>query len=308
MSVSIIIVSWNTREVLRACIESVFENSGGVSVQVIVVDNASSDGSAEMVREKFGDVKLIVNSENRGFAAANNQGILAADGKYILLLNSDTVVLDNAIKKTVDFAEVHSDAGVVGCKILNPDMSLQRSCFMFPSILNMLLSTTYLYKVFAKNKFFGRERMSWWEFDSVRQVDVVMGCFMLLRKDVIDKTGMMDERFFMYAEETDLCYRVKQAGFKTYFVPGAQIIHLGGQSSAKVRGQMIIQLRLSVLKFIKKHYSGLSYYAACVLVGMFFAVRVPYWYAVRIFDRSKKEQAGIRARAYWGGVRAIVGF
>ena len=145
MDVSIIIVSWNTKQLLEQCLYSIYKNSEGLSCQIIVVDNGSTDGSAEMVKDKFPQVNLIRNMENRGFAAANNQGIKISKGRYVLLLNSDTIILDNAITKTVKFADNHPNVAVVGCKVLNPDMTLQRTCFMFPSTLNMILSTTYLY-------------------------------------------------------------------------------------------------------------------------------------------------------------------
>ena len=177
IDVSIIIVSWNTEEILRNCLKSVYEDGGDVAFEVIVIDNASSDGSAEMIRKNFPQVVLIENSENRGFAAANNQGITIAKGRYVLLLNSDTIVLDKAIEKTLSFADAHRESGIVGCRVLNPDKTLQPTCFMFPSVLNMLLSTTYLYKLFPKSRFFGRERMTWWDRSDTRQVDVATGCF-----------------------------------------------------------------------------------------------------------------------------------
>ncbi len=215
--VSVVVVNWNTQDILRDCLISIYEQCGEIDLEVIVIDNASTDGSVEMVKKDFPQVTLIENSQNRGFAAANNQGIAISKGRYVLLLNSDTVVLDNAIAKTAAFADSHPEAAVVGCRVLNPDRTLQPTCFMFPSILNMLLSSTYLYKLFPKNKFFGRERMTWWNRNDIREVDVVTGCFMLVRQDTIKKVGSMDEQFFMYGEETDWCYRFKQAGWKVMF-------------------------------------------------------------------------------------------
>jgi len=139
MDVSVIIVSWNTRDILQDCLESVYAQTRGVSFEVIVVDNASSDGSVEMVRSQLQQVTLVANRDNRGFAAANNQGMQIARGRYILLLNSDTVVLDGAIQKVVAFADQHPEAAVVGCRVLNRDGTLQQSCFKYPSLLNLLL-------------------------------------------------------------------------------------------------------------------------------------------------------------------------
>jgi len=167
---------------------------------------------------------------------------------------------------------------------------------MFPSVLNMLLSATYLYKLFPRNKFFGREQMTWWDRDDTRPVDVVTGCFMLVRHEAIDQVGVMDERFFMYGEETDWCYQFKQAGWKILFTPDAQIIHLGGQSSKKVKGEMLIQLRLSILKFIEKNYSRIEYKIACVLTALFMLVRLPAWFVASLVNGSQRQNAKIRCR------------
>ncbi|MEJ2649477.1 MAG: glycosyltransferase family 2 protein, partial [Sedimentisphaerales bacterium] len=151
MDVSIVIVNWNTKDLLRDCLKSIGENTREVDYEIVVVDNNSTDGSAQMVKDEFEHVLLISNSENRGFAAANNQAVKIAKGRYILLLNSDTIVLDQAIEKTVVFADKHPDTAVTGCRVLNPDGTLQKTCFMFPSILNMFLAGIYLYKLFPKS-------------------------------------------------------------------------------------------------------------------------------------------------------------
>jgi hypothetical protein len=288
VDVSIIIVNWNTREVVQGCLTSIYEQTRDIDYEVIVVDNASTDGSAEMVKKNFPRVILIENSENRGFAAANNQGIAIAKGRYMLLLNSDTVVLDNAIAKIVSFADDNPDAAVMGCRVLNTDMTLQPTCFMFPSILNMLLSTSYLYKLFRKSKFFGRERMAWWGRNDVREVDVVTGCFMLVRRESIEQVGLMDERFFMYAEETDWCYRFKKAGYKIIFAPHAEIIHIGGESSKLAAVEMALLERGSRLLFFKKHGGYVTYALACVLIALFFLLRIPYWLIMALSSKKKK--------------------
>ncbi len=270
------------------------------------MDNASADGSVAMVRQDFPHVRLMENAENRGFAAANNQGIAVARGRYVLLLNSDTIVLDGAIARTVAFADAHRDAAVVGCRVLNADRTLQPTCFMFPSVLNMLLSSTYLYKLWPQSRLLGRERMTWWRRDDVREVDVVTGCFMLVRSEAIGQIGVMDERFFMYGEETDWCYRFQRAGWKVLFTPTAEIVHLGGQSSRRVRVEMTVQLRLSILRFIRKHHGWAYHKLACLLVALFFAVRVPVWLAVYAVSRGRRERAGAKLRAYLAGTRRVL--
>lgn len=289
MDVSIIIVNWNTAQITCDCLESVYRQTQGISFEVIVVDNASSDDSVAMIKRKYPQVILYENDTNCGFAAANNQGMAIAKGRFVLLLNSDTVVLDNAIEKTIRFADRRPDAAVIGCRVLNPDKTLQPTCFMFPSVLNMVLSSSYLYKIFPKSRFFGRERISWWDRNDQRQVDVVTGCFMLVRKEAIDAVGVMDERFFMYCEETDWCYRFKEAGWVNLFTPDAEIIHLGGQSSKRMATDMALQLRGSILQFIDKHRLCWEYFVACFLVWLFCAVRIPYWFICFIFSRQNRK-------------------
>ncbi|OPX90608.1 MAG: N-acetylglucosaminyl-diphospho-decaprenol L-rhamnosyltransferase [Pelotomaculum sp. PtaB.Bin104] len=305
MDLSVIIVNWNTRDILRDCLKSVYEQTTDIVFEVIVIDNASSDGSREMVRAEFPQVILIENTQNRGFAAANNQGMRICRGRYVLLLNSDTVVLDKAIQKVMSFADKHPEASVIGCKVLNPDKTLQPTCFMFPSLLNLLLSTTYLYKLFPCSRFFGREQMSWWDRNDVRQVDVVTGCFMLVRREAIEQVGLMDEDYFMYAEETDWCWRFKRAGWNNLFYPDSQIIHLGGQSSKQVRVAMIVQLRRAILQFIRKNYGALQYYLGSILVLIFYMVRIPYWLFLAVLTKERRRAVDM-AIAYWRGCCSII--
>lgn len=301
MDVSIIIVNWNTKELLQNCLTSIYEQAGDVSYETIVVDNGSTDGSVDMVKAGFPQVVLIANTENRGFAAANNQGIGIAKGGYVLLLNSDTIVLDNAIGQVVSFADSHPESAVVGCRVLNPDRSLQQTCFMFPSVANMLLSSTYLYKLFPKSKLFGRERMTWWDRSNMREVDVVTGCFMLVRRGAIEQVGMMDEQFFMYGEETDWCYQFKQAGWKVMFTPSAEIIHLGRASSKQIKPEMRLQLSGSILLFFRKHKGWAQYILACLFTALFFLLRVPYWFYKALSTSKEKKAALVTARTYLAG-------
>jgi GT2 family glycosyltransferase len=301
MDVSIIIVNWNTKDILKDCLKSVYEQTKDINYEIIVVDNASTDGSTDMVKKQFPQIILLENSENRGFAAANNRGIAVAKGRYVLLLNSDTIVLENAIAGTVSFADAHTDAAIVGCRVLNSDRTLQSTCFMFPSLLNMLLSSTYLYKLFPHSKFWGREQMTWWDRQDVRQVDAVTGCFMLVRQDAINQVGIMDERYFMYCEETDWCYRFKKAGWKILFTPDAKIIHLRQASTDQIADKMLLQLRGSRLMFLKKHKGAVVYAIGCLLVAFFFSIRVPYWFGMAIFSRTDRNRCRQRAALYIKG-------
>lgn len=299
--VSVVIVNWNTREILRNCLASVQGETKRVRLEVIVVDNASSDGSAELVQRDFPEARLIANSENRGFAAGNNQGIAASKGRYVLLLNSDTIVLDGAIDETVAFADAHPQAAAVGCRVLNPDRTLQPTCFMYPSVGNMVLSSTHLYRLFPRSRLLGRERMTWWERDDVREVDVVTGCFMLVRREAIDQVGGMDEDYFMFGEETDWCWRFRRAGWRLLFTPAGQIIHLGGQSTAKVRPQMTLQLRSGILLFFRKHRPWPVYAGACLLMALWFGLRAPFWAVRAMLKGPRAQECALLARTYAHG-------
>lgn len=307
INISIIIVNFNTKDLIRDCLASIHDNTKHIRYEIIVVDNASTDGSVDMLKAEFPEVELIANDDNRGFAAANNQGIACAAGRYVLLLNSDTLVLEGALDNVAVFADAHPEAGIVGCRVMNPDRTMQPTCFMYPSVLNMFLSATYLYKLFPKNRLFGRERMSWWNRDDVREVDVVTGCFLLVRRTVLNQVGLLNEQYFMYGEETDFCYRVKQHGWNVLFTPAAQIIHFGGASSKQIKPQMALQLRASILLFIKKHRGWLSYVLACFNVILFFVLRIPYWLGRAIFNRSDRQSDLHTAATYAKGALRTFG-
>jgi GT2 family glycosyltransferase len=309
MDVSIIIVAWNVRKLLYDCLKSVYDQTEGVDFEVIYVDNASEDGSVEMVTKKFPKVKVIKNEENKGFIKANNQGIESAEGRYVLLLNSDTIVLDNAIAKMIKFADEHTQAAVVGCKVLNPDKTLQRNCFMYPSLLNMFLSATYLYKIFPKSKFFGRERMTWWNFDSAREVETICGSCSLVRKKAIEQVGLMDEAYFVYGDDPDWCYRFKKNGWKIMFTPDGEIIHYGGQTTKQMAREFKLQLYGSILIFMKLHRGRLTFILARFLTALFLFVRVPYWLAVAILRKSERKRSIETSRTYLiGGLNCLWGW
>jgi len=300
VDVSVIVVAWNVKGLVRDCLRSVFEQTRDVAFEVIYVDNGSHDGSVEMVRAEWPQVRVIANAENRGFIEANNQGIEIARGRYVLLLNSDTIVLDNVIAELVRFGDAHPDAAVVGPRVLNADRTLQRNCFMFPSVLNMLLLATYLYKVFPRSRFFGRERMTWWDFDAAREVDVVCGCCSLVRKAAIDQVGMMDPRYFVYGDDPDWCWRFRQAGWRVWFAPVGQIIHLGGQNTQQRARAFRWQLAGSTLLFMKLHRGAAAFWAGRLLHALFFWLRLPYWSVVALTGQAKaRENVGTYALGGW---------
>lgn len=254
IDVSIVIVNWNARDLLRDCLRSIAEETR-LEHEVIVVDNASRDNSAEMVRTEFPSVQLIANTDNKGFAGANNQGIAISRGRYVLLLNPDTVILDGAIDRTVAFADARPGIGGVGCQVFEDERTIQRTCFRFPSALNAFLSVSQLAALLPRSRFFGREWMGWWDRTTEREVDVISGMYLLVPRAVVEELGALDDAYFVYAEEADWCYRMSRAGYPRIFTPCARIIHRegGAQSTRLASERMYVQLQKSLLIYHRKN-------------------------------------------------------
>lgn len=276
---SIVIVSWNTKQVLQDCLESVVKSVDVGRSEIFVVDNASTDGSPEMVESTFRDVRLIRNTQNLGFAAANNQALVSARGRFVLLLNPDTVVLGDVINRTVDFLTQNPRVGVTACRVLNEDGTVQATCFMAPSLVNIMLKASGLFKL-KRPRFLGREHLSDWNRDSEREVDVVTGCYMMVRKTAIEAVGLLDERFFFCGEETDWCTRFREAGWEVRFSPVGEIIHLGNQSGRQLDAKRDLLLTEGLVKYHNKHHGRLSAVLAWTLLAAFSVSRLVYWYVV----------------------------
>jgi len=240
--VSIIIVNWNTRDLLASCLDSITQTAGDLEVEIIVVDNASTDSSQAMVRERQPQVYLIENDRNVGFARANNRALATARGRYSLLLNSDTIVLPGTLETMVRFADLHPDAGIIGCKLLNRDGSLQESWASFPTL---------------KSEILGQNVRKWQavaDTPNAYIVDWVGGACMLVRSVTVDEVGPLDEDFFMYSEETDWCYRVRQKDWLIYYLTSAGVVHLGGGSASRASAEQLLRLYESKIRFFHKHY------------------------------------------------------
>ncbi len=268
VDLSLIIVNWNTRELLADCLASVIRShrSGvrgqepegltpdacSLTTEVFVVDNASSDGSAAMVRERFPWARLIENAENVGFAQANNQGVRQAIGRYVLLLNSDTVVPAGAPESLIAFGEAHPQAGIVGAKLLNPDGSFQAGPNQFPTLASVMLESWGIIQRLTRNPYYP-------SFPPARsatplQCDWVGGACLLARRAAIEQVGLLDEHFFMNSEEVDWCYRMKRRGWEVWYTPTATIIHLGGASAQRsTPAQRLRTYRGKALFFAKHH-------------------------------------------------------
>ena len=235
--VSVIIVSYNTRELLRECIESILcEQGDGLAVEVIVVDNASADGSAAMVAERFPQVRLIANPDNRGFGAACNQGMEVARGRYALILNADIRAQPGALQRLVGFMDAHPDAAICGGQLRYPDGRIQPSCARDLTLWWVFCEQSMLAKLFPRTRLFGGYWRTHWDFSTTIETEQVMGACMMLRRPF----PRFDEDYFLYCEDTDLCYRVRQAGGKIYYVHDAVFVHYLGASGEPQRAQMVI--------------------------------------------------------------------
>lgn len=252
--ISIIIVSWNTARLLENCLDSVLANPPTSPFEIWVIDNASTDHSPRMVSQKFPQAHLIENRENLGFARANNQAIQRCAGKYILLLNPDTLVKPGALQALVDFLDKTPEAGAAGARILNPDGSLQISSWPRPTLSRELWRLFHLDSLSP----YAEYSLTRWETKQAQEVDLLLGACLLLRKDILDQVGFLDEDYFIYSEEIDLCFRMQRAGWRLFWVPQSEVVHFGGQSTQQAPTEMFLNLYHGKIKYFRKHHGWLA--------------------------------------------------
>jgi hypothetical protein len=264
---SIIIVNWNTRQLLHDCLKSVFCTIPNTHFEIFVVDNGSTDGSPQMVLEKFPKVQLIQNQRNSGFARANNQAIQLSKGRYILLLNSDTLITPNAIDQMINFGENHYQAGIIGACLVYPDGQLQKSYGRLPSLLSETTSLAGLDKLRVK-------------LHEVKQsskpieTEFVSGACMMIRKSVLQQVGVLDENFYFFSEEIDLCYRARKVGWRIFYIPSAVVMHIEGGSSG-INAERMLNLYRGKLRYFKKHYGDTV--KNKLLIAMLVITKIKVW-------------------------------
>jgi len=266
---SIIIVNWNTRELLIQCLKSLRQTLQRLKVEVFVVDNGSADGSKEAVRAEFAEVIVIDNLLNLGFARANNQAMRLSKGQYILLLNPDTQVKEGAVETLKAFMDHHPEAGVVGAQLLNSDGSKQNSIANYPSLATELLNKSLLRRFFP-DRFPGKERAY---FEPI-EVDSVIGACMMVKRKAIEQVGLFDEDYFLFLEETDWCYRFKRAGWKIYHHPQAEIYHFQGKSAEKDKKKAKVEYYRSRYQFFNKNRGLLEWFI--LLIGLLIKLCVEF--------------------------------
>ena len=302
---SIIIVNYNSKNVILDCLSSIKNINEKFNFEVFVVDNASSESIPEL-ESSFPQFKFIYNEKNLGFAAANNIGIKNAKGKYILLLNPDTIINENSFQPMIEYLEKHNDVGIVGCKIFNALGEIERSTHSFPTLAkefvhaNEFIKNFFVYESWAskllKNSLKTKSMDSYWNHDSIKEVDHVTGACMMVKREAVDKAGLLDEAFFLYNEEVEWSLRIKKAGYKSIFLPDSNIIHLFGHSTKqKVQKQtlnkLLVERYRGMFYFFQKHYGfiRLLLLRIIVLQGFGFRLILNYLTTVKVQKDKKNE-------------------
>jgi GT2 family glycosyltransferase len=255
MDISVVIVAWNAKHYLELCLESLEKAPPRRSMETFVVDNASADGTVERVETRFPWVRLIKSPVNLGFAKGNNLAIRQCQGRYITLVNPDVIVLPGCLDALADFLDQNPKVGNVGPRVLNPDMTMQSTCRRFPTLWNNLCEATGLAAKFKKSRLFAGEHMFYFAHDRTRPVDVLVGCFSMIRREAFDAVGLLDEGLFMYGDDVDWCRRAWKAGWEVVFYPGAGAIHDRGKITAPYPVRFAVAQQKSVLYYWSKYHS-----------------------------------------------------
>ena len=284
---SVVIVNYNTREDLKNCLNSIYNSKQDVEFEVWVVDNNSKDDSAELIETEFPKAKVIKNKANLGFATANNQVIRQTDGDFVLLLNPDTIVFDDVFHKTIEFLKETPKAGMVTCKLVKPDGNLDLACRRsFPSAFDGFCRAVGLSKIFPNSRLFARYNLTFLDENQVNEVEAINGAFMMVRKRAIDDVGLLDEDYFMYIEDLDWCFRFKQKGWKIYYVPTTNVIHLKGQSGRKDSNGMINEFFKSMEMFCRKNYLP----SRSKVKFMWMTLGIKAWKQITLFRNSVRKE------------------
>lgn len=302
--ISVVIVNWNTRQMLLDCVESLVATTRNVSVEIIVVDNASSDGSMDALAAAHPAVIRICNTENQGFAKANNQGLRIARGRHLCLVNSDVKALDGVLDKLCAFADANPRVGAVAPRTVGGDMKLRRNCREFPSLRNAFCQAAFLDRMFPSVRAFRGRTMIEYDYATPEQIDVLSGCFLLVRRETIEQVGLLDERFFIYSEDVDWCRRIHQGGWDVMFYPHAEAIHYGGSSAAVERLRFGIEQLKANLQYWRKHYAWPVSAMFWIIMSSGLALRATGWTLLTLVPGrgtpdSRRQASSTRGMLRW---------
>jgi GT2 family glycosyltransferase len=274
MKISVIVVSWNAKAFLLNCIQSIVRQSVQDPPEIIVVDNASADDSPRAVSNSYPGVRLICNEVNFGFAKANNIGIAASRGEYLFLINSDVVVSEGCFENCVRYMDAHPRVGLLGPRIVGSDGNVQRSCMGYPSLWNTLCRALALDSAFPNSKLFGGHLLTFWNHDETRAVEVINGCFWVVRRSAMEQVGLLDERFFIYGEDVDWCRRFNKSGWRVVFFSEAEALHYGGASSANSPIRFDIEMQRAKYQYWRKHHSRVEAVAFLLISLLHHTLRI----------------------------------
>jgi GT2 family glycosyltransferase len=287
---SVVIVTWNGKQFTLECLESLWTFAQGLSVEIIVLDNNSTDGTPAEIRARFPEVRLVCNDANLGFAKANNIGIALSRGKYLCLINSDVVVPAGCLEKMVSYLEAHSDVGLLGPKMVGPDGSTGYAVMRLPNVWNSLCCALGLHSILPKSKWFGGFQLNGYPYDSVDDVEVLTGWFWMLPRRALSMVGGLDERFFMYGEDIDWCYRFRAAGWRVVFFPEAQALHYGAASSGKTPTRFYIEMQRANLQYFRKHHGVLGWLGYYLVSWIHQLVRVVGYSLAYVFGLAERSK------------------
>jgi GT2 family glycosyltransferase len=307
MDLSVIVVTWNAKKFVDENFGSILADLGGISGEVIAVDNASTDGTPDMIAERFPSVKLVRSPKNLGFSRANIAAINQSQGKYVCLVNPDVRVLPGCFRTLMDYLEKNPKVGVVGPKTYNPDGSLQRSCMRAPSVWISFCRALALDKTaLGRIPLFGGISMEDFDHNKTRKVDVLNGAFLMIRRSAMDQVGLIDERFFMYGDDLDWCVRFGKAGWPVMFYPGAEIIHHGGGVTARAPLYFYVEMHKANLQYFQKHHSWLAQRGFLSALLLHDCIRYVAFSALSLLGPRWRERVGWKAQRSMACMQWIV--
>jgi len=305
MDISVVIVGWNARHYLELCLGSLAAAPPCRSMETLVVDNASTDGSAEMIETRFPWVKLIKSSENLGFAKGNNLAIRQSQGRYVALVNPDVIVFPGCLDALTDFLDQNPKVGNVGPRVFNPDMSQQSTCRRFPTLWNNFCSATGLATTFTKSRLLAGEHMFYFPHDRTMVVDVLVGCFSMIRRQTFEVVGLLDEGLFMYGDDVDWCRRCWKAGWEVVFFPGGQAIHDQGKITALYPVRFAVAQQRSVFYYWSKHHGFFGELGIGSMMLFHHLLRYTFAVLASFVNPQRREQSNVRKQICIACLRAI---
>lgn len=306
IDLSVIIVTWNCRQYAMDCLASIAAYPPQKDIEIILVDNQSNDGTVEAVRGGFPAVRVIANENNAGFAVANNQAVSLSNGRFILLLNPDTIVYKGAFDAMINYLDAHPDVAAVGPVIFNGDGSQQFTGVRFPCLWNLLSETFFLDRLFPRSRIFGRHKALYEDFTKPFPVDFLQGSCLMLRGSVLDTVGLLDEEYFMYFEETDLCFRIRCAGYGIHFVPDAAVTHFGGGEEGHFTELRLLHYHRSLLMFYRKNHGVFSRIALRFVIALRSSIRIAAWSMLAVARPQLREKAVSIITGYWKTMNLII--